>query len=143
MQKSVLNFSLAQLDDGDGLLRFKALATNDNFSGSCIFWVYANSFSELSALLKGFPTSVSSQVDYSFGSPKTGVCKLQFACVNGAGHVVVWVSIESTYAVSQTKKHQNVEVCLAIEPSAIDGFCNELSGLAIGTIKEATLIGLS
>ena len=137
MQYPALKFSLLQLDDGDGLLRFKVEASNSIFSGGSDFWVYAASFTELATLLKGFPLSIASKVTYKVSSE----CSLSFYCINGLGHIVVWVSIRSEHDVPQTTKYQTTELCLKIEASAIDKFHNELSGIASGALTEATLYG--
>jgi hypothetical protein len=136
-----LQISLYQPDDGDRLARFRILASNDVFSGATLVWGYAESFSEMATVLDDFPHASTSKVTYKLGSPGTGFCNLEFSCIDGLGHAVVWVTLESEYPVHPSADHQRVKLCIHVEPTAIDKFCMELKSFAREDIKEAALYG--
>lgn len=134
-----LVFALHQPDDGDGLARYRLAAANQSFSCRTAFWGYAEQFEELASAIAGFPASPSSKVEFSLGTPNLGQCKLEFSCIDGSGHAVVWVSAESEYPVYPSSSHQHAKLCLRVEPAAVDRFRDQLLGLASGTVTSAAL----
>lgn len=141
MTSPVLVISLNQPDDGDGIARFKVEANNGLFSCHTLVWGYADSFAELAETIKGFPISSSSSVNFDLGSKGAGTCNLSFCCVDGLGHSIVWVSVESEYPVHPTSKYQSATICLRIEASAVDSFYSGLVALASGSTQSAELYG--
>jgi hypothetical protein len=141
MDAPSLAISLYLPDDGDGLARFQVVASNPSFKCTSVIWAYAERFRELADELAGFPVSTSSRVDFALGSPNVGECTLEFSCVDGSGHVVVWVALESESPVFPSSVHQSAKVCLRVEPASIDNFRNELLALATGTGRAAELLG--
>lgn len=139
---ATLEISLYQGDDGDGLARYKVAASNSSFSGAALVWGYAENFEELANVLKGFPQTTLSKVLKNFGSPSVGLCELEFCCIDGSGHAVVWVKLESEYPVHPSSRHESISMCIRIEPSAVDVFVQELRLFAAGTLEKATLYGV-
>lgn len=134
-----LTISLQQSDDGDGLARFSAEAKNGSFCLSVLFWGYAEQFAELASALNGFPSNNQSKLEFALGSPGSGTCTLNFSCVDGWGHVGLWVAGESQHPVFSEDKHQRAELALRVEAAAIDSFRAELLALAAGESAKAAL----
>jgi hypothetical protein len=141
MEAARLAVSLHLPDDGDGLARFRVAVTNQSFKSTSVVWAYAEQFRDLAGDLAGFPESTSSRVDFTLGSANVGECVLEFTCIDGSGHVVVWVALESENPVFPSSVHQSARVCLRVEPASIDDFCTELLALAAGTSVTAELLG--
>jgi len=141
MTPRTLTISLHQPDDGDGLARFKIEAENGRFACATLVWSYVETLAELARAIKGFPCAPSASVDFHLGSAGVGQCGLSFVCLDGSGHAVVWVSVESEYPVRPSSQHQEASICLRIEPSSVDSFHFELVALASGLSTKAELHG--
>jgi hypothetical protein len=138
---NALIICLHQADDGDGIARFGIKASNGTFSCSTEVWSYAEAFGALAKLIRGFPVATTSAVDFNLGSQGVGQCKLSFNCLDGKGHIVVWITVESAYSFHPTSQHQMARLALRTEPAMIDIFYSELIALAEGRFTQASLIG--
>lgn len=138
---AALEISLHQKDDGDGLARYRVAISNDSFSGSSLVWGYAENFDELAAALEGFPRSTSDKVLKQLGSSGVGLANFEFFCVDGSGHAVAWVNLESEYPVHPSNRYETISMCIRIEAAGVDSFVKELHSLASSRSEKATLHG--
>lgn len=138
---ATLEISLYQKDDGDGLSRYMVAASNDSFSGAALVWAYSENFQELGFALDGFPQATSDKVCKQLGSPGVGLVELEFSCIDGSGHAVAWIRLESEYPVETSNRYENMSMCVQVEAAAVDSFVKELHSLALHRLEKATLCG--
>lgn len=138
---ATLEISLYQEDDGDGLSRYRVAVSNDSFSGSSLVWGYVENFEELAVALEGFPKSTSDKVLKQLGSPGVGLVDFEFSCIDGSGHAVAWVKLESEYPVHPSDRYETISLCVRIEAAGVDSFVKELHSLASFRLEKATLHG--
>jgi hypothetical protein len=128
-------------DADDRLCRYRVCVSNDFFSGMTDVWAYPENLSELSSAIAGFPASPQSVVRFEMGAKSVGEAKLEFRCVDGSGHAVIWATLVSSDPVRPSAQFQQASVCLRIEPSQVDEFCGELLALAGAQCEIAKLCG--
>jgi hypothetical protein len=136
-----LSISLYLSEDEDGLARYLIQAANDRFSCATTVWGYAETLAELATAINGFPTSPSAKESFQLGSLGVGQCQLEFSCIDGSGHAVVWVTVIEETPVYPTSLHQTTTLCLRIEATAIDSFIGALQSLSLGSSNNAVLYG--
>jgi hypothetical protein len=127
--------------DGDGCVRYVLSAQNQTFRGSAYAWGNPENHLELADALAGFPTSSSGRVSYSFGTPRSGTCALDFFCTDGLGHLGVWSTFEAEYEVGRGLGFEGARVFLRCEPAAIDVFVASLRRFVPGAANVAVLSG--
>jgi hypothetical protein len=125
--------------DGDGLVRFRITAENPAFRGTTLTWGNEERISELLSALAGFPKTSSDRVEFVFGTPRTGVCRLEFQTVDSLGHCCVWVDLEAPYASTGKDRFEHSLVCVKFVPASLDEFCNHLRRFKRGRQNEAVL----
>lgn len=96
--KNVLSVRSTLGHDGDGVVRYTIRAVSDDFAGSTMAWGNVEQPSQLAILLSGFPKAVGDSVGYSFGTPTTGSCELNFCSIDGSGHIGMWSQLVAPYA---------------------------------------------
>jgi len=127
--------------DGDGIVRYHIRADSPDFRGSTSAWGNDSDCADLAKLLAGFPKSLSSSVEFTFGTPRTGRCLLRFEPADRTGKCCVWAEVESTYAAAGTERFETSSVCVHFLPAALDEFCTQLLRFKSGRDNEATLVG--
>ena len=137
--KSVLSVESSLDHDGDELVKFHVALTTAEFSASTSAWGNVGDQLKLASALEGFPAHSSSKVTYRFGTPGTGMCELNFFCIDGLGHVGLWASFESTHPVSRSDRHQTAEIFMRCDPAKIDEFVVSLRRFVAGTQNHAEL----
>lgn len=125
--------------DGDGIVRYRIRAENADFRGSTLAWGNSIDAENLGDLLKGFPKTTPSSLEYAFGSPKTGLCQLEFQTIDSVGHCCVWVAIEAACSSTGTEEFQSAVVCVRFLPANLDEFCTQLIRFKRGRDNEAVL----
>lgn len=125
--------------DGDGVVRYRISAENVEFRGSTLAWGNDIDAEKLGGMLKGFPKATPSSIEFSFGSPKTGQCRLEFKTIDNRGNCGVWVSLEAAHASGGTERFQSALICVQFMPANLDEFCKQLVRFKRGRDNEATL----
>jgi hypothetical protein len=125
-------------EDGLGVVGVEVKTSSSVCRIEMLSWV--GSFAEPASRIRGFPRARTDVVDLTLGSANSGSCSLNLSCVDGLGHVVVWVSLVSRYPVSLTDRRERFELGLSVEPAAIDSFHSELLALAGGASMSAVLL---
>jgi hypothetical protein len=125
--------------DGDDLVRFRLSAENAEFRATTLAWDSEESVRSLLSAVGGFPRSVPDRAEFTFGSPRTGVCHLEFQTTDGRGHCCVWVSVEAAYSSAGSERHQRSTICVEFLPAALDEFCEQLRRFKRGRDNEALL----
>ena len=134
-----LRFESTLEHDGDGLVRFTVWAANEEFSASIGTWGQANDHLALASALKGFPTTSSANLTYTFGM--TGTCELTVSCLDSLGHVGVWVTLMADWPAPYSNRHQTASIFFQCDPASIDTFVSELLGFSLGSRNSACLLG--
>jgi hypothetical protein len=129
--------------DGDGLARFRIIATGEKFRAETLAWGNADQLLELAESLSNFPPSTTSSVKFRLGASATGTCELEFYCLDGAGHTAAWVTIEAPYSFKGTERFERADLAMRVEPSAIDRFVASLRAFNSGGADSASLVGVS
>jgi hypothetical protein len=125
--------------DGDGLVRYQIHAVNPKFTGSTLAWGSADDVQVLALALSGFPKSVPAHEEVTFGSHRTGQCRLKFQTYDGLGHCSLWIEIEAEYPPQGSDKVQTASIYLEITPAHVDDFCLQLRRFERGQKNEAVL----
>ena len=125
--------------DGDGVVRYRIRAENAAFRATTLAWGNEDDAESLGNKLKGFPKSIPSKLEYSFGSPKTGRCHLEFQTIDGTGRCCVWATFESSYSSCGTERFENSVVCVRFLPTSLDEFCIQLARFKQDRDNEAVL----
>jgi hypothetical protein len=128
--------------DGDEIVRFRISAKNVEFEATVMVWGNESDAKELASLLSGFPKSMPAQVEYSFGSPRTGQCALNFETVDRTGRCCVWGNFEAAYKSGGSERFQRAEICIEFVPGSLDNFVAQLSRFKRGVKNEAILKAL-
>ena len=126
--------------DGDGLVRYQIHAANPKFSGSTLAWGSADDVQVLALALRGFPKSLPAHEEVTFGSDRTGQCRLRFQTYDGLGHCSLWIEIEAEYPPRGSDKFQTASIYLGIIPAQVDDFCLQLRRFQRGQKNEAVLL---
>lgn len=127
--------------DGDGLVRYWLTIENDDFRGSTSAWGYEDNHLKFAEALEGFPVTSSSSLSYKFGSDGTGTFLLEFACLDNLGHLGVWATLESTYPVGRSGRHEHASLFHRTDPACIDQFVAEIRRFVAGSPNRAQLSG--
>jgi hypothetical protein len=133
------------LHDGDGVVRYSFELSNGSFAARTLAWGSETQHLELAEALAGFPSSFPSEVSYRFGTPGTGVCELQFFCIDGSGHLGLWARFESEYPSgwrTQYEHHERASLFTKCDPAGIDAFVARLRGFVAGSTNRAELAWL-
>jgi hypothetical protein len=125
--------------DGDGVVRFRITAENVEFRGTTLAWGSEQTVGGLLSVLAGFPKTSSDRVEFSFGTPRTGVARLEFQTVDRLGHCLVWVDLKAAYASTGQDGFQQSLVCVEFVPASLDEFANQLRRFKRGRNNEAVL----
>jgi hypothetical protein len=112
--------------DGDGVVHYRIVAENAGFRGATGAWGNAEDALTLASALVGFPNNPQQRVEFEFGSPGVGLCRLEFRTVDSLGHCCVWADIEGSFASSDKDKFQRSLVCINFLPASLDEFCTQL-----------------
>jgi hypothetical protein len=115
-------------EDGVGVVGVEVMTMSSVCRIEILGWV--GSFAEPASRIKGFPRARTEVVDLTLGAANYGMCSLNLSCVDGLGHVLVWVTLVSRYPVALSDKRQRFELGLTVEPAAIDSFHSELLAFA-------------
>jgi hypothetical protein len=126
--------------DGDGLVRYVITASNDEFSASTLAWGNLDDHLAFADALSGFPSSSTSTVSYTFGSPGMGTCALKFLCRDNLGHLGVWAAIESPDPVGREGDYERASLFVPCEPNDVDGFVASLRAFGPGSTNQARLL---
>lgn len=133
-----LSYSYHDVD----VVELKASAWNGSFGGSTCLWVAQGELDDAANQLAGFPVSLADRREVTFGAfgPKFagGAITLKFACIDGAGHCQVNVSMESDYD-RRDIWAERVEMLSAFEPAALDQFVKEMRELNSSLAGSAVL----
>jgi len=107
-------------------------AWNGSFGGSTRVWVGQGGLADAATLLAGFPVSLEDNREVTFGGfgPKFagGAVTLQFACIDGAGHCQLHVTMEAEYDIRESLA-ERVEMLSTFEPAALDNFVEQMREL--------------
>jgi|SRR5688572_8137172 hypothetical protein len=125
--------------DGDGLVRFRITAENVEFRGTTLAWGTEDTIRELVSALAGFPKASSDRAEFVFGTPRTGIGRLEFQTLDSVGHCCVWADLEAAYASTGRDAFQRSLVCVEFLPASLDEFCNQLRHFKRGRKNEAVL----
>ena len=128
--------------DGDGYVGYGLRVRNSDFAAATHTWGGTEEHLRLAHALTGFPASSKSTVRFSFGGSGIGSCGLEFFCLDGSGHIGLWVTVESDSAVTRSQPHQLARVFLRCEPAGIDRFVSALATFTVGRQNVAVLSGL-
>lgn len=128
--------------DGDELVRYTVQLSNVDFAASTWAWGNLGEHLELAEALQGFPASADSTVSYTFGTPGTGHCHLEFFCTDRLGHVGLWATFESAYPVGRSEQYETARLFMRCDPASIDTFIAELRGFVPSSQNRAKLLGL-
>jgi hypothetical protein len=119
-----------------------ASAWNGSFGGSTRVWVAQGGLADAAALLVGFPVKLEDKREVTFGAygPKFagGAMTLQFACIDGAGHCQLHVTMEADYDRGNLLA-ERVEMLSAFEPAALDQFVKQMRELNSSLTGSAVL----
>ena len=126
--------------DGDGLVRYQIHAANAKFSGTTLTWGSADDVEVLALALKGFPKSLPTHEEVTFGSHRSGQCRLRFQTYDGLGHCSLWIEIEAEYPRRGSDKFQTASIYLETTPAQVDDFCLQLRRFERGLKNEAVLL---
>lgn len=126
--------------DGDGLVRFHISVENVEFRATTLAWGYEENVRELVSALKGFPKTGSDRVEFTLGSPRSGLCRLEFLTIDSVGHCCVWIDLEAPYSTAGKDRFQRSLVCIQFAPGSLDEFCTQLRAFKRGQDNEAVLI---
>ena len=139
--KAELSVSSSLDHDGDGLVRYTISLANDSFTATTAAWGDVEDHLRLAAALQGFPQSTDARCTFAFGSPGTGTCTLDFACLDSLGHVGIWAAFESTYPVGNlgrsSDRFETASVFMRCDPSSIDEFIAGLRNFSAGLPNRA------
>ena len=143
MNVEVLSVGSSLDHDGDGLVRYTVTLTNGSFHAAIEAWGDAEDHLRLATALEGFPQSTDARCTYTFGSPGTGICTLDFSCIDALGHVGVWAAFESTYPVSNLGRSlgrfETASLFMRCDPNSIDEFIAGLRSFAAGSPNRACI----
>jgi hypothetical protein len=113
------------------LLNLRVKAWNGAFGGVTELYTAVGALRAAAQQLQGFPTSPSDNREIRFGNSNrkgaAGGIRMQFRCVDGAGHAYVDATIDSNYLTGGTI--QTVVLAVPVEAAAIDTFAQELERL--------------
>lgn len=116
----------------DDIVELRVSAWNGSFGGATCLYVGQGDLADTATLLAGFPVGLEDQREAMFGAfgPKFagGAMKLKFACIDGAGHCQLHVTIEADYDRGELLA-QRVEMLCAFEPAALDQFLEQMREL--------------
>jgi hypothetical protein len=129
--------------DGDELILFAISASSNHFSGSTEAWGHVDELAELASALHGFPSQTDLSVAFTFGTRGVGTCALNFFCLDGLGHLGVWITMEAHYPVRSSEKHESARIFIAVDPAAVDSFTQGLRAFGPGMANRAVLHGTS
>ena len=115
--------------------RYQLTAESADFYGSTWVWGNESESAELAKVLRNFPSSIPSSVDFIFGGAGIGRCALRFQTVNGTGHCCVWAILEAEYPLVGAEREQ-ASICIGFEPAALDRFSAELEGSKGGALMK-------
>ena len=117
-------------------------AWNGRFGGSTRVWVAQGGLADAATLLADFPVSLEDKREVTFGAfgPESagGAMTLQFACIDGAGHCQLHVTMEADYDRGNLLA-ERVEMLCALEPAALDQFVKQMHELNSSLTGSAVL----
>jgi hypothetical protein len=113
-------------------------AWNGSFGGSTRVWVGQGGLADAATLLADFPVSLEDKREVTFGAFAGGAVTLQFACIDGAGHCRLRVTMEADYDRGNLLA-EHVEMLCALEPAALDQFVKQMRELNSSLTGSAVL----
>jgi hypothetical protein len=117
-------------------------AWNGSFGGSTRLWVGQGVLADVATRLAGFPMNLEDKREMTFGAfgPAFGggAMTMQFACVDGAGHCRLHLTIEAEYD-ERDLFAERVEVLAPFEPAAVDKFVEQIRELNSSLTGSAVL----
>jgi hypothetical protein len=123
------------------LVELEASAWNGSFTGSTCLYMGQGDLADTATVLAGFPVDREDQREVTLGAfgPKCagGAMKLNFSCIDSAGHCQVRLVIEDDYR--QESLAQRVEMSCAFEPAALDRFVQQMHELNSSLTGSASL----
>jgi hypothetical protein len=124
------------------VVELKVSAWNGTFAGSTCLYMGQGDLADTATVLAGFPVGLEDQREVTLGAfgPKSagGAMKLNFSCINGAGHCQLRLVIEADYD-RQESLAQRVEMLCAFEPAALDQFVQQMRELNSALTGSAEL----
>jgi len=129
--------------DGDELILFAISASSKHFSGSTEAWGHADELAELASALHGFPSQTDMSVAFTFGTRGVGTCALNFFCLDGLGHLGVWIRIQAHSPAGSTEEHESARIFIRFDPASVDSFTQSLRAFGPGLANRAALHGTS
>ena len=124
------------------IVELRVSAWNGSFGGATCLYVGQGDLADTATLLAGFPVGLKDQREAMFGAlgPKSagGAMSLKFACIDGAGHCQLHVTIEADYDRVDLPV-QRVEMLCAFEPAALDQFLEQMRELNSSLTGSALL----
>lgn len=124
------------------VVELKVSAWNGTFAGSTCLYMGQGDLADTATVLAGFPTGLEDQREVTFGAfgPKSagGAMKLNFSCIDDAGHCQLRLVIEADYD-RQESLAQRVEMLCAFEPAALDLFVQQMRELNFSLAGSAVL----
>jgi hypothetical protein len=127
--------------DGDGVVTYRVEAQSRDFRGAAYVWGNDTDAHELAGLLRAFPQSPTSRVEFVFGTEGTGMASLRFEVAGLRGQCRVWVTISSEYSAGGSDEQESASVCIPFLPAAIDTFCRQLRLFKLRQPNHAELSG--
>ncbi len=128
------------VDTDPDYLYIEIFASSDRFSGATSVFSGDEQFKEFAEVIAGFPTSLTDQRSYVFGTKEKGFaggyCALRFFCRDRAGHAAVDVELEDD---DVSYSEASVRFTIPVLPSSIDEFVRRLRQVQEARSGEASL----
>ena len=138
MEGEAFYITIVSEDDGDGLIGFKAVASNGHFSGVATWWGYSADLLPLGEQLRGFPREFGDNVRLRFAEN----CVIAFECIDRIGHVNAKADLSLIAAGPRLiELPQSVALTFATEAARIDTFVSQLAALGRNAAQRASLGG--
>ncbi len=138
--ESVIEISSVWEDES--LFEVRITASNGKFTGEARCYTIRDEIQKLASAIKGFPKSLSDQVEFStYSSNDFSYFTMKFACTDGLGHISVRIKVADIITYSNAPQVNNYsEFDIAVEPAAIDSFSTALSELSKARLGEVTAV---
>ncbi len=128
------------VDTDPDYLYIEIFASSARFSGATRVFSGYEHFKEFAEVITGFPTSLTDQRSYVFGTKEKGFaggyCALRFFCRDRVGHAVMDVELEDDDVMYP---EASVRFIISVLPSSIDEFVRRLRQVQETWSGEASL----
>jgi len=124
------------------VVELRVSAWNGSFGGSTCVYVGQGDLADAATLLAGFPVSLEDKREVTFGAfgsdSAGGALTLRFACIDGAGHCQLHVTMEADHD-RRDLLAERVEMLSTLEPAALDQFVEQMRELNSSLTGSAVL----